>query len=344
MKELFYLSGEHPSLPEEEVKAILESYEVKYKVVTKAASALIIDIDTKSPILKSLRDRLAFTKSFGSLLAMLKPEDLTRGKLDEISPPEIVGRFRATAIRVRGCCRQIRRSDLERKIGSWILSKNPMAKVNLNNPNIEIIALLTSNLIIIFLKEYEIDRALFKIKEVAARPFVHPASMRPTLARAMINLARTRPNDVVLDPFVGVGGIALEALSIGAKVIGADISDRMIFEAKNNLIAYGFLNGFKLISGNALDLNLDERVDRIVTDPPYGRISKPFGFNSSELARKFIEKSPEYLKEGGWIAISVPKGYLDEYHFLESGFEPIQSFYIREHRSLIRHLWVARLS
>ncbi len=343
MKEVFFLSGEHPPLPEEEVKAVLESYGVEYKVVMKVDSALVLDIDIKHPIRKSLRDRLAFTKSFGSLLAILKPEDLTRRKLDDINPPRITGKFRATAVRVRGCCKWIRRSDLEKEIGSWILSRNQRAKVDLSNPNAEIIALLTSNMIIILLKEYEIDRTLFKIKEVAARPFVHPASMRPTLARAIINLARTRPDDMVLDPFVGVGGIALEILSIGAKVIGADISDRMLFETKNNLIAYGFLEGFKLISGNALDLNLEEKVDRIVTDPPYGRISKPIGFSSSELVRRFIKKSPEYLKKGGWIAISVPEGHLDEHHFLDSGFEPIQSFYVREHRSLTRHLWTARL-
>ncbi len=342
MREVFFLSGEHPPLPEEEVKAVLESYEVKYKVLMRADSSLVLDMDAKSPIKRSLRDRLAFTKSFGSLLTILESRDLNERKLD-IDPPRITGRFRATAIRVRGCCKWIRRSDLEREIGSWILSRNPRAKVDLDNPDVEIIALITSNLIIIFLKEYEVDRTLFKIKEVAARPFVHPASMRPTLARAMINLARTRPNDVVLDPFVGVGGIALEALSIGAKVIGADISDRMLFETKNNLIAYGFLEGFKLISGNALDLNLEEKVDRIVTDPPYGRISKPIGFSSSELVRKFVKKAPEYLRKGGWIAISVPKGHLDEHHFLDSGFKPIQSFYIREHRSLIRHLWIARL-
>ncbi len=343
MREVFLLSGEHPSLPREEVKAVLEALEVGYRVVKEVDSALILYADMNISIKNSLRDRLAFTKQFGKLLVILDSRDTLKEKLSEIDPPGVIGRFRATAVRIRGCCRWIRRTDLERELGSWILSKNPRAKVDLDNPNIEVVALLTSDLIIIFLKEYEIDRALFKIKEVAARPFVHPASMRPTLARAMVNLARTKQNDVVLDPFVGVGGIALEALSIGAKVIGADINSRMLFETKSNLIAYGFLEGFKLMLGNALDLDLEDKVDRIVTDPPYGRISKPIGFSSNELVRKFVEKSPDYLRKGGWIAISSPEGYLNENLFIDSGYEPVQSFYIREHRSLIRHLWIARL-
>ncbi len=343
MREVFLLSGEHPSLPGEEVKAVLESLEVCYRVVKKANSALILDANLDTSIKSLLRDRLAFTKQFGKLIAILDSRDPLNEKLREIDPPKIIGRFRATTIRIRGCCGWMRRADLERELGSWVLSKNPKAKVNLDSPDMEVVALLTSDLIIIFLKEYEIDRALFKIKEVAARPFVHPASMRPTLARAMVNLARTKPNDVVLDPFVGVGGIALEALSIGARVIGTDINSRMLFETKSNLIAYGFLEGFKLMLGNALDLNLEDKVDRIVTDPPYGRISKSVGFSPNELVRKFVEKSTDYLRKGGWIAISSPKGYLDASHFTSSGYEPVQSFYIREHRSLIRHLWIARL-
>ncbi len=342
MRKVFLLSGEYPTLPKEEVRAVLEALNVEYRTRMELDSVLILDLGANSEVNAVLRERLAFTRSFGELISIVKPEEFP-DKLVGISPPSLIGRFRATAVRIKGCCREIRTSDVEKEVGAWILRANPKAKVNLENPSTEIVAVLTSGVIVIFLKEEEVDRTMFKIKEVAARPFVHPASMRPTLARAMVNLARTRPRDTVLDPFVGVGGIALEVLSVGAKLLGADINKRTVVEAKNNLIAYGFLEGFRLFVGDALNLELGEKVDRIVTDPPYGRMSPSIGYEARELVKRFVRKAPDYLKSGGWMVISVPREYLRKEDLAESGFEPLQTFDIREHRSLTRRVWVARL-
>ena len=343
MRIAFLLSGEHPTLPKEEVKAVLEAFRWEYRVVGELESLLILDLASDPPGLYDvLSSRLAFTRSFGRVLTIIEPSRLPED-LGSVKPPTIEGRFRVRAVRIRGCCRQLRSAHVEREIGAWILRDNPGAKVDLDNPSREIIAVMTSGLLVVFLKEGEVDRTLFKIKEVAARPYVHPASMRPTLARAMVNLARTRPGDLVLDPFLGVGGIALEVLSVGARLIGSDIREKMVVEAKNNLMAYGFLEGYTLLVADALDLTLEELAVRIVTDPPYGRMSSPVGHSPRGLVRRFLRRVPDYLEEGGWLAISVPLEFLDGKDFRESGLELVQMFDIREHRSLIRRLWVARL-
>ncbi len=343
MKVAFYLSGEHPSLPKAEVKAVLESFNVGFRTHLDLESLLVLELDyPPGSLIEKVADRLAYTRSIGRFLAVLDPSDFPTG-LKRIRPPSVGRRFRATAIRVRGCCRELRRVEVEREVGGWILRGNPHTKVDLTHPESEVVVVMTSGLLVIYLKEVEVDRTSFKIKEVAARPFVHPASMRPTLARAMVNLARTREGDLVLDPFLGVGGIALEVLSIGARLIGADISEKMVIEAKNNLIAYGFLEGFELIVGDALSLELDRKVDRIVTDPPYGRMSSAVGRSPEGLVRDFVERAPTYLKGGGWMVISVPKDHLDEGVFGESGFDVVEYFDVREHRSLTRRVWVTRL-
>jgi len=338
----FLLSGEHPSLPYHEVIAVLEAFGIKHNTLLKVDSACVVEMDASERLYRIFRERLAFTRSFGRLIGVIEPSKFPNA-LDELEPPYITSRFRATAIRIRGSCRELRTTYIERKIGEWILSSNKGAKVDLGNPKEEIICLITSGLLIIYKREGVVDRTLFKVKEVAARPFVHPASMRPTLARAMVNLARTRPGDLVLDPFVGVGGIALEILSVGGKLLGFDISDKMVVEAKNNLISYGFIEDYYITRGDALHLDLPAKVDRIVTDPPYGRMSQAVGTTPRELSEGFIRKVPEYLREGGWLAMAVPSDYLTEDDFVNVGLTPVQYFDIREHRSLIRRIWVARV-
>jgi tRNA (guanine10-N2)-dimethyltransferase len=342
MRTAFLLSGEHPDIPKEEVKATLEALDARYETIKEMRSCLVLDIDLFEGLFHILSERLSFTRSFGRLLGLFHCSEFTRA-LNELETVLISGRFKITCVRVERSCEWIRRKDIEEKLGSWVIDNNEGAKVDLKNPESEIIAVITSDHIVIYLKEGEVDRSLFKVKEVSARPYVHPASMRPTLARAMVNLARTRRGDLVLDPFLGVGGIALEILSVGAKLIGVDINEKLVIQAKNNLITYGFLEGYELRVGDALSLELGGYVDRVVTDPPYGRMSSS-PYAPRELAKKFISKVPEYLRRGGWISISLPKEFLNEKDFEDAGISIVSFFDLREHKSLVRRIWVGRLS
>jgi tRNA (guanine10-N2)-dimethyltransferase len=341
MRVAFLLSGEHPEIPKEEVKATLEALGVRYETLREMKSCLLLDLESFEGLPHILSERLSFTRSFGKLLGLFHCSEFP-GALNELEKIPISGRFKATCVRIEGSCEWIGRKDLEERIGGWVIDNNEGAKVDLENPEIEIIAVITSDHVVIYLKEGEVDRSLFKVKEVSARPYAHPASMRPTLARAMVNLARTRRGDLVLDPFLGVGGIALEILSVGARLIGVDINEKLVIQAKNNLMTYGFLEGYELRVGDALSLELGVRVDRIVTDPPYGRMSSS-PYAPRELASKFISKVPDYLRRGGWISISLPKEFLDRRDFEDAGIDIVNFFDLREHRSLVRRIWVGKL-
>ncbi len=341
MRTAFLLSGEHPEIPKEEVKATLEALNVRYETIGEMKSCLLLDLEPFEGLFRILSERLSFTRSFGKLLGLFHCSEFPRA-LSELETTLISGRFRVTCVRVERSCEWIERKDVEERIGGWVIDNNEGAKVDLEDPEIEIIAVITSDHIVVYLKEGEVDRSLFKVKEVSARPYVHPASMRPTLARAMVNLARTRRGDLVLDPFLGVGGIALEILSVGARLIGVDINEKLVIQAKNNLMTYGFLDGYELQVGDALSLELEGCVDRIVTDPPYGRMSSS-PYVPRELANKFVSKVPEYLRRGGWISISLPKEFLDREDFEDAGIDIVNFFDLREHRSLVRRIWVGKL-
>jgi hypothetical protein len=67
--------------------------------------------------------------------------------------------------------------------------------------------------------------------------YKYPARFSPAFARAAIE-AFTRPGDLVLDPYVGGGTTAVEALVLGRNAIGIDISSLAAFVAKVKTTIY----------------------------------------------------------------------------------------------------------
>ncbi|MFA6410646.1 MAG: DNA methyltransferase [Candidatus Buchananbacteria bacterium] len=60
-------------------------------------------------------------------------------------------------------------------------------------------------------------------------------SMPPKLAKIMINLAQLPIGETILDPFCGSGTVIQEALLLGYKAIGSDVSDKAIRDSQKNL-------------------------------------------------------------------------------------------------------------
>ena len=70
------------------------------------------------------------------------------------------------------------------------------------------------------------------------RPGVDSVSgmLPPKLARIMINLAKAKPAQTLLDPFCGSGTVLMEALDLGFKnIIGSDISKKAIGDTEKNI-------------------------------------------------------------------------------------------------------------
>ncbi|WP_164989275.1 site-specific DNA-methyltransferase, partial [Roseovarius sp. A46] len=59
----------------------------------------------------------------------------------------------------------------------------------------------------------------------------YPARFSPQFARAVIE-AFSEPGDIVLDPFIGGGTTAVEALRAGRRCIGTDINELALFVSK----------------------------------------------------------------------------------------------------------------
>jgi len=130
------------------------------------------------------------------------------------------------------------------------------------------------------------------------------ASLRPTVAAAMVRLAGIGPGMTVLDPMCGGGTIVAEAVEIAKRrgkagrieVLGGDIDPNAMFVAGENVRGAGPAH---LTRWDAKRLPLEkESIDRIISNPPFGKqLSTP-----EEIGPLYMQCAYEWnrvLKPGG---------------------------------------------
>jgi 23S rRNA G2445 N2-methylase RlmL len=137
-----------------------------------------------------------------------------------------------------------------------------------------------------------------------------PASLRPTVAAAMVRAADCRPGHTVVDPMCGAGTILAECLAAfagsrreQAAVLGGDIDVAALRAARSNLRQ--FVGEPRLCRWNAASLSLpSESVDRILSNPPFGRqLGRPE--ETAGLYRDLVTECHRVLRPEGRAAILV---------------------------------------
>jgi tRNA (guanine6-N2)-methyltransferase len=130
-----------------------------------------------------------------------------------------------------------------------------------------------------------------------------PASLRPTVAAAMVRLAGIKPHHVVLDPMCGAGTILAEHLIAVGRLrmekppaVGGDRDAGAVRAAVTNLSKLG---SARIFQWDATRLPLpDAMVDRVVSNPPFG---KQLGTPESVglLYRDALREYNRVLRAGG---------------------------------------------
>lgn len=314
MKLLLELSKEHQTLPMAELGGVLEGERLKYRILEEHGNLVVLDAKTKDC---SFVKRLAMTKRASEILFRSKNLDAIVGDLyDRIS--------NSNSFRVR-CTSKVIEKELGRLLHEFGL------EVDLRNPDV----VVTCDV----LKERHfvgIDVPLlrdFEVRKPQHRPYFHPTSMHPKIARTLVNLARVKEGDTLLDPFCGTGGILIEAALNGLSVVGRDIDDRMVAGCRKNLHHYD-LEG-DISQADALDLSI--MADAIVTDPPYGRSS----FVSKEpekLYYRFLANVSKNLRKGGYLVFVSPGSY----NLKPVNMNVLEVHDMRVHKSLTRRIWVIK--
>jgi adenine-specific DNA-methyltransferase len=163
----------------------------------------------------------------------------------------------------------------------------------------------------------------------------HPSPKPPQLMKKFVDFF-TKEGQTVLDPFMGVGGSLIACSLSKRKGIGIDLSREYIDLYKKVCKELNVIEQTSIV-GNSLDigkiLKKGTVVDFILTDPPYGEmlskkrtgqrkkrtgvaVATPFTNHEADLGnmnrenfleslKGIIQKSAEYLKPKGYIAVFV---------------------------------------
>lgn len=339
MKRLaFLLSGEHPSIPFSEVYASIEAEGFSYETDEELDQVLTVETEADPD---TLSRRLAMSHWIGehfctsgvdNLREVIANSDL----IDFLPQSESIS---VRVKRVKNSLSGVDAQELSEDVANVILDPYDY-EVDLEHPENELVCVLSDERCVLSLIRARVDRSNLEERKPQERAAVHPSTMQPGFARALVNLARTSKDGTFLDPFCGVGGILIEAGLIGAEAIGMDINPELLEGAEENLEEAG-LNDFKLIEGDARELDVRE-ADAIATDPPYGRQASTGGTEVEELYGETLPKLKEAIKPGGYICMTAPAELNLEKMVKDTSLIIEETHLERVHKSLSRKVYVMK--
>ncbi|MFB6216630.1 MAG: THUMP domain-containing protein, partial [Candidatus Aenigmatarchaeota archaeon] len=102
--------------------------------------------------------------------------------------------------RIKNSLQDVDLQEVSEEIGSILLEKHDY-EVDLENPDNEVLVVFTEEKCLVSIIRARVDRSEFRERSPQERESVHPSTMKPSFARALVNLARTPRFGTFLDPF-----------------------------------------------------------------------------------------------------------------------------------------------
>lgn len=343
MELLCIQSQEHPELPLNELKAVIECEEMDVKIEVITDGLVILKEIPQQKIdryYQILTRRLGYTHEIHQIIKTSDTKNLNEDILSINWQDYITENF---AVRVKRFNSQIETVEIEKKAGSLILQKTDNIKVKLKEPKSLIRLVAYDKTIYIAIEKYHLNKKHFEEIKPHKRPFFYPGSMSPKLARCMVNLSRVKENELVLDPFCGTGGILIEAGLIGCKVVGSDINWKMKNGTAINLEYCGIKN-YRTFHLDVRELKMYEKVAAVVTDPPYGISTSTGDIEGNDIFKEFFNVIYDNMLDDAYLCMASPH-YVNLNPMMdEVGFELVEQYSIKMHRSLTRIISVIRKS
>ena len=343
MELLCIQSQEHPKLPKCELKAVIECEEMEatLNVITDGL-VIVSDISEENidEYYQTLTRRLGYTHEVHQILKTSNVSDFDEDILSLDWQDYIDENF---AVRVKRFHSDIDTVAFERNTGSLILEKCDNIKVRLKNPKSLVRLVAFEDIIYIAIEKYHLDKKHFEDIKPHKRPFFYPGSMSPKLARCMVNLSRVKAGQLLLDPFCGTGGILIEAGLIGCKVVGSDVNWKMKNGTAINLDYCG-IKDYRTFHLDVRELKMYEKVASVVTDPPYGISTSTGDIDGDDIFKEFFHAIYDNMAEDAYLCMASPH-YVDLNPMIdEVGFELVEQYSIKMHRSLTRIISVIKKS
>lgn len=337
------LSGEHRTLPIAELRAIIESENVFARELARLDMVVIVEA---SAILPIFIKRAALVKYFGELINVYEADSSVSRLIKDVDWSSIItgGHYLVNMVRIKEYSSWIKYDDLmktfkELNIGKLI----PYSRVkDVDESSLTILDIVLSDgLVLIGKRLYERRYEDFRSRDPRNRPVYRPGTMKSLMSRVFVNLSRVSIKDrgLYLDPFCGVGGLLLEACSIGLKYYGSDIDLASVNGTRVNLSSFNCIPNVILADACKLPFRY---ADGVGTDPPYGRLSRAKGRRwVYELMECSTQCLADVIKKGGYLTIAQSNDVELDDILSRSGFRVIEKHYNWVHGSLTRNIYVA---
>ncbi|MFX1533034.1 MAG: DNA methyltransferase [Promethearchaeota archaeon] len=343
-----------------EVLALLETYSVSYSSPMLDERILLLSI-AQNNRLERIAQRAAFSHSILEIYELVditqldlneeinrfieKFDPLKSGINEKNQKSSFSVRFRLIGDFQKGSKRiKLRYEEHAARLGEKIRKSYTSLHVDLNNPMIKIEVLVTPKRIYYGKILFNIERKKIQKRTPSKRAFFHPASMNPFILRGMINLSNVKEGDTVFDPFVGAGGVPIEALDMNIKALGGEIKPKMLYGTRLNVEHFfgkKSMRNVERIYMDAMAIPLrNDTIQAIVTDPPYGINASLGGKEIEKLLEKTIEECYRILKKKGRLTLCAPSEVPLEVYAKKSGFKEIRKIYWPVHRSLTRKIMI----
>ena len=341
MELLCIQSQEHPLLPQAELRAVIECEGLMTEMEVISEGLVILkDISPEScdDYYRLLIRRLGYTHEVHQIIMKSSTETFEEDMASIDWSAYIDKTF---AVRLKRFKSEVDTVGYERHAGSLILANCDNIKVNLDKPNSLVRLVAYGNDIYIAIEKFKLNKKHFEEIKPHKRPFFYPGSMSPKLARCMVNLSRACEGDLVLDPFCGTGGILIEAGLIGCKVVGSDINWKMKNGTAINL-EYCGIEDYRTFNLDVRELKMYEKVASVVTDPPYGISTSTGDIEGDDIFKEFFYAIYDNMRDDAYLCMASPH-YVDLAPMIdEGGFELVEQYGIKMHRSLTRIISVIR--
>ena len=333
MELLCIQSQEHPQLPQAELRAVMECENIEADVDVICEGLVIlknIPSDKINEYYAILTKRLGYTHEVHEIITKSSADTLDED-ISAIDWPFYISE--TFAVRVKRFHSEIDTVATERKIGSLILENHDDIKVKLRDPHSLVRIVAFENDVYVAIEKIKLNKKHFQESKPHKRPFFYPGSMSPKLARCMVNLSRVKEGQLLLDPFCGTGGILIEAGLIGCKVVGSDIYWKMKNGTAINLDYYG-ITDYRTFNLDVRELKMYEKVAAV--DPPYGISTSTGDIEGNDIFKEFFKSIYDNMKDDAYLCMASPH-YVDLKPIAdEVGFEIIEQYGIKMHRSLTR--------
>ncbi|MCK5107092.1 MAG: methyltransferase domain-containing protein [Nanoarchaeota archaeon] len=282
----------------------------------------ILLLETSSPYFKTL----AFTKKSCQFLFQCKKENLQK-TFKNYNWQKIY----KESFAVRTNSKELKNKEKEFAEIVWAKINNP--KVNLNSAKTPIEIFITEKYAFCGLLVHK-NEDKHHDRHPNNRPAQHPSTLKPKLAKSLLNLSGLKKGKV-LDPFCGTGGILLESALLNFKTIGYDLSPEMIKRCKKNIKHFNLNIDVKIKDATSKL----EKVDLIVTDPPYGRASSVFKRDIIKLYEDFLKQAEKSTKK----AVIIFPSILPFKKIIKTSNFTIEKIYkVKVHRSLTRNIVILK--